>query len=90
VLNRADLANRPIRLTATEIDDPDILAAQICQAKADHQGATPKVTIAMPDEPFYDGINALFHTPRQGIAAMRIAEDGPSYTAAGCRIIVLR
>ena len=80
VLNRADLTNRPIRLSATDIDDPDVLAAHIC-----HKG----VTIAMPDESFYDEAEAYYHAPHPGYAAKRIAEDGPSYTNAGCRIIVL-
>ena len=80
VLNRADLTNRPIRLSATDIDDPDVLAAHIC-----HKG----VTIAMPDERFYDEAEAYYHAPHPGYAAKRIAEDGPSYTNAGCRIIVL-
>ena len=80
VLNRPDLANRPIRLLDDEIDDPDALAARICRG-------TRVVTVAMPDDHFFDAMNDYFGVPHTHSTSARYASDGDSYRNAGCRVV---
>jgi hypothetical protein len=81
VLNRPDLGNRPIRLSASEIDDADALAARLCSGH---------VTVALPADSFFTDSAAVFANPVSGDADKRIAEYGPIFTDAGCRVTVLR
>ena len=82
VLNRPDLANRPIRLSAGEIDDSDALAARLCD------GAHPgRVAVAMPDDSFFDDISAYFHAARMGAADARLPDQSRAFRQAGCRVI---
>ena len=80
VINRPDLSNRPIRLSANDIDNIDRLAAHIC-----HDGAT----IALPADGLYAEIDRAFGTAPTGEAGKRIAPDRDEFEDAGCRVIVL-
>jgi hypothetical protein len=81
VRNRPDLGNRPIRLSAGDIDDSDALAQRIC-----HKG----VRVALPAESFFGPINGEFHAAPAGRASARLATQGSVYADAGCAITVLR
>lgn len=81
VLNRADLSNRPIRLSTIDIEDSDRLAAHICRNGA---------TIALPADSFYADINAAFHVRGAHEANKRLPADRAQYGDAGCRVIELR
>ena len=79
VLNRPDLSNRPIRLSAGDIDDSDALAARLC--------ASGHATVALPDDGFFDDISHYFHAPRLGQASGRLAEQATAFSDAGCHVI---
>jgi hypothetical protein len=81
VRNRPDLGNRPIRLSAGDIDDSDALAQRIC-----HKG----VRVALPADSFFAPINATFHAAPAGQASARLAAQGSVFADAGCAITVLR
>ena len=80
VLNRPDLSNRPIRLSAGDIADVDVLARRICQKGA---------VMALPTDAFFAEINAEFGAPSSGKADARIKEQTALFEAAGCRVIPL-
>ena len=81
VRNQPDLGNRPIRLSAIDIDDGDALARRICAHGA---------VMALPAESFYAAIDRALDAPPSGQAGGRLAEDSSEYGDAGCRIRVLR
>lgn len=81
VRNQPDLANRPIRLSAIDIDDSDALARRICAHGA---------VMALPAESFYAGIDRAFGVAPGGVAGGRMAADASEYGDAGCKIRVLR
>ena len=81
VRNRPDLGNRPIRLSAGDIDDSDALAQRICH---------PGVRVALPAESFFGAINDTFHAAPAGQASARLAAQSGVFADAGCTITVLR
>ena len=83
VLNRPDLANRPIRLSVNGIDDITELAHRIC-----HAGKP--VTVALPTDAFYATISDYFNALPMGKADARLTEQTDEFTDAGCRVMVLR
>lgn len=82
VLNRADLSNRPIRLSAEDIDDNDALAARLCRGGG--------VTIALPVDSFFAEADTLFGTPGSHRAGARFDETRIAFESAGCRVLTLR
>ena len=75
VRNRPNLANRPIRLAADGISDPQALAARICQ---------PGVRVGFPDTALTTPIWAyfgIFETVPRNVAL------SDRFTQAGCRVI---
>lgn len=82
VLNRPDLGNRPIRLSAGEIEDADLLAARLC-----HGGG---VKVALPVDSFLSAANVLFARDSSGQASGRFEETRVAFESAGCGVVVLR
>ncbi len=76
--NRPDLGNRPIRLVAGEIGDPDALAARICH---------PGTSIALPGDAFFGPIADTLGTPRSHQAGARFVSEARTFRQAGCRVI---
>lgn len=82
VLNRADLSNRPIRLSAEDIDDADALAARLCRGGG--------VTVALPVDSFFAEADTLFRQPSSHQASGRFEETRIAFESAGCRVSTLR
>ena len=85
VLNRADLGNRPIRLSNGDIADIDVLARRICRP-----GTAPAVAVALPTDALFAEIDTAFHTPPSGMANSRLSAQRALFAEAGCRVVVLR
>ena len=81
MLNRPDLANRPLRLALDEITDEAALARRFCARPA---------RVALMADSFYDPVNTLFDAPRMGKADARLAAQSALLSAAGCQVQVLR
>ena len=81
VINRPDLGNRPIRLSAGDIADIDALGARIC-----HKG----ITVALPADSAFGEIDSAFHTAPYGQANARLAAQTSLFADAGCGVKVLR
>lgn len=79
--NRADLSNRPIRLSENDIEDVDRLAARICRNGA---------SIALPHRSFYLTLAAAVNSHPGRIADRLFDERASEFADAGCRIIPLR
>jgi hypothetical protein len=86
VLNRPDLSNRPIRLVAGEIDDPEILAKRICRPTLNGHS----VVIALPRDSFFAKINANFRAPASGDADKRFQPQSDEFEDAGCTVRALQ
>lgn len=80
VINRPDLANRPIRLLAEFAPDPAALARLLCK---------PGVTVALPSRHFFSAIDQHFGTEPSEQPDTRIRQLTPVLQAAGCRVISL-
>lgn len=79
--NRADLSNRPIRLSENDIEDVDRLAARICRHGA---------SIALPRRSFYITTAAAVNSRPGRVADRKFDERASEFADAGCRIIELR
>lgn len=80
VLNRPDLSNRPIRLIAEQVVDPDSFARRICRGG---------MKIAYPTERFYAPFWEYFRAdPRDAEPRLRPDMAAP-YVRAGCTIVPL-
>ena len=76
-LNRADLLNRPIRLSAGDIADADALAHRICRKG---------VKLALPTDALYAPIDRLFHAaPNHAQDDWRLAQT-KAFEQAGCAV----
>ena len=75
VLNRADLANRPLRLLGDKIDDD--LVADICRNGA---------RVAMPTSALLAPVSDYLKIPPNGMADERFARLSPKLVAAGCTV----
>ena len=80
VINRPDLANRPLRLLAEFAPDPAALARLLCK---------PGVTVALPSNRFFSAIDQHFGTKSSKQPDKRIRQLTPVLQAAGCRVILL-
>jgi hypothetical protein len=82
VLNRPDLSNRPIRLSAGDIDDADALAARLCRGGG--------VSVALPVDAFFGEADALFGRASSHQASGRFEEARTAFESAGCSVSPLR
>lgn len=80
VINRPDLANRPLRLMAIAVRDPAALARQICK---------PGTTLALGSNAFYRRIDRAYTLPSMDRADGRMGNLKAPYEQAGCRIVVI-
>jgi len=80
VHNRADLANRPLRLSENDIEDIDRLTARLCQHGE---------TIALPRRTLFFPLAQIWHVYPGYAAEKRLTEARALFAAAGCRVIEL-
>lgn len=80
IYNRPDLSNRPIRLLAETVPDPDRLARRICK---------PGVTVAMAGNGFFRPGAAYFRVSPQDTADAGLPALRAPYERAGCRIVIM-
>ena len=81
LINRPDLSNRPLRLSADKVRDPAALARKICK---------PETRIAIGSDAFFRRIGRAYLLPPMARAdAARDTLTAP-YRQAGCAIVVLR
>ena len=83
VLNRADLSNRPIRLSAADIDDMDAFAGRLC-------GHGRGGRVALPTDSFFAPMAREFLMNLTGQASERLRLQSAALVAAGCSVSVLR
>lgn len=84
VLNRPDLSNRPIRLSAGEIDDGDALAARLCD-----RARPGRVAVALPADAFFAPALPYFHAAPAGLADARFPDMARAFREGGCRVLRL-
>jgi hypothetical protein len=80
VINRPDLANRPLRLMAIAVPDPAVLARRICK---------PGASLALGSNAFYRRIDGAYTLPSMNRADGRMGNLKAPYEQAGCRIVVI-
>lgn len=80
VINRPDLANRPIRLFAEQIHDFGALSSRICRTGA---------VVALPTNAFYAPIAVRFNVRVTAVPERRAALVRPVLERAGCRVVML-
>lgn len=79
VLNRPDLSNRPIRMIAEQVVDPDAFAKSICRNGA---------KLAYPTAHFYAPFWAYFHADQRDAPVHQKDMTAP-YRRAGCTMVPL-
>jgi hypothetical protein len=80
VLNKPDLSNRPIRLMAEAVENPDALARRICR---------PGVSVAFPTDHFFAPVTRFFTIPDTSLASARLGKMNSAFSVAGCRTFLL-
>lgn len=81
VLNRPDLGNRPLRLSASDINDADAVAARLC-----HGRRPMRLVWVLPS--IYTAITAYYgQTPGQ--IDPHVAKQAAAFAKAGCQVIAL-
>ena len=81
VLNRPDLADRPIRLIEPLVADPADLARRVCR---------PGVIVALFEDSFFDPIADALWIPHSETAAAAVRRNRPALLVAGCGVKLLK